>query len=172
MTALLRAFAGIALLRLDPGVLPASIVLLALTAFVYAAASAVASGVAIGDGHAAGRALVDTASTLAFFWLVLAARGRGHRFRQTMSAIFGAMVLLAPLAIALQWIFGLAGAPELVKVFATSALLAVVVWSILIIGHALQGAIEVGQVTGIALALIWWIANYVIVDRVYPAPAV
>lgn len=171
MTGLLRAFAGIALLRLDPSVLPASIVLLVLTAAAYAAASAAASRIVIADSHWLGRALLDVGSTLAIFWLMLALRRRGHRWRQTMSAIFGSIVLLAPLAIALQWVFGIEGAPELVKVLATSALMAVVIWTILIVGHVLRSAIEVGQVAGIALALAWFVANSLLVERVYPAPA-
>lgn len=171
MTALLRAFAGIAMLRLDPSVLPASIVLLVLTAAAYVAASAVASRVVIDDGHWLGRALVDAGITLAYFRLVLAVRGRSDRFRQTMSAILGASLLLAPLVIALQWVFGIDGASEFVKVLATAALMAVVIWTILIVGHVLQSAIEVGRVAAIALALAWFFANVLIVERVYPAPA-
>ena len=169
MIALLRALAGIALLRKDPSVLPASIVLVVLTAITYAAASAVSSWLVIGDEHWLGRAVIDLVSTVALCWLLLAATRRGHRYLQTLSAVLGTAVLLSPLAIALQWLIGFEGTAYLIKVLAWAALLAVVIWSLLIVGHILRTALEVGYLTSLALALTWLVANEALIHRVYPA---
>ena len=171
MTVLLRALAGIALLRQDPSVLPASIVLVVLTGVAYVAASAASSWLVIHDGHWFGRAILDLVSTVALCWLLLAATRRGHRYRQTLAAVLGTAVLLSPLAIALQWLLDFEGTAYLIKVLAWAALLAVVIWSLLIVGHILRSALEVGYLTSIALALTWLVANQALIHRVYPAVA-
>ena len=169
MIALLRALAGIALLRQDPSALPASIVLVVLTAIGYAAASAASSWLVIDDGHWFGRAALDLASTVVLCWLLLAATRRGHRYRQTLAAVLGTAVLLSPLAMAFQWLLEFEGTAYLIKVLAWAALLAVVIWSILIVGHILRTALEVGYLTSLALALTWLVANQALIHRVYPA---
>lgn len=171
MTAFLRAFAGIAVLRLDPSALPASLVLLLLAAAAYWASSAFAASLLFTDGHWLGRANVDLASTLVPVWLLLSARGRGHRWRQTMSAILGTAVLLSPLGIALQWLLYGAGTPALIKVFTSVGVLAVVAWSMLIVAHVLRSAIDVGYLSSIALSLAYLFLNWLFLSWAYPVQA-
>ena len=69
MTQLLRSLFQIALLRRDPGVLPASIVLAALLAIAYAVMSALQSWILYGSDRIVMRTAVDLGLSLALVWV-------------------------------------------------------------------------------------------------------
>ena len=79
MTRLPSSLAQIALLRKDPGILPASFLLSAFLALGYAGANAVLAWVDHAERILA-RTALDLGLTLAFFGLLLALTRRSHRF--------------------------------------------------------------------------------------------
>lgn len=171
MTQLLRSLVQIALLRQDPGVLPASIVLAALLAFAYALTSAVQSWILYGGDRILLRTAVDLGLSLALVWIVLAVTRRGHRFPQTASAVLGISVLVAPFVVVLLLMQGPATTHYAVWLLARAGAVIVTIWFIVVIGHILRGALETGLVTGVAIALTWVIASRAVADKLFPLAA-
>jgi hypothetical protein len=170
MTRLLSSIARIAMLRNDPGTLPASMTLAALLAIAYAAANTL-HAFANGDDRILPRAALDLGFTLAFFWLVLALTSRRQRFAQTMSALFGAYLLLAPLMALLL----LGRAPsrpgDSFPVFMNLASTLVVAWYLLIVAHILKSALDTLLLTGFVIAIAWVLASATLAATVFPGGA-
>jgi hypothetical protein len=172
MTQLLSSLVQIALLRKDPGVLPASIALAVLLAVAYAATSALQSWILYGADRIVPRTVVDLGLSLALFWLLLAVTRRGHRYPQTISAVLGTSVLITPIVILLLLLMqGPATTYYPVWLLARVGAIVVTIWFLVIIGHILRGALETGLVTGVAIALTWLIAGRALADKLFPMAA-
>jgi len=172
MTQLFRLLVEIALLRKDPGVLPASVVLAVLLAIAYAITSGLQSWILYGGDRIVTRTAVDLGLSLALFWLLLAVTRRRHRYPQTISAVLGTSVLIAPFVVALLLLMqGPATTNYPVWLLARTGAIVVTVWFLLVIGHILRGALETGLVTGVAIALTWLIASKAVADRLFPLAA-
>lgn len=167
MTQLLRSLFDIALLRKDPSVLPASIVLLVLAGAAFAVSSAALSWLLHGNDRLAARTALDLAFTLVPFWLLLAMTRRGNRFRQTMTAVFGATALVTPFVIGVMLFQQLVSANEAARLLVLVGSVAVIVWYTLIVGHILKSALEIGFVTSIAIALTWLLASDTVAQRLF-----
>ena len=171
MTQLLRVLVDIALLRRDPGVLPASVTLLVLAATADALASAWYASIAFGSGNLAARIGLHLGFALSAFWVLLTAWGRGHRYRQTMTALLGTSVLLTPIAVALYFLQVLATQSEAITFLLGMAKLAVLVWFVVIVAHIVRSALDATLFTGVFVALAWVLADQVLARTVFPAPA-
>jgi hypothetical protein len=168
MTQVLISLAEIARLRRDPSDLPASIVLLVIMAAAYAGSSALQAWLLYEDDRLLARTAVDLGLTFAMFWFVLAVTRRLHRYRQTMNAVLGTSVLLTPL---LMLLIALQQPAEIyypIKLVAWAGSIAVIVWYTLIIGHILRSALEIGFVTGIAIAITSVIAGNAVLNWLFP----
>lgn len=168
MTRLLSSLAQIAILRKDPGILPASVTLALPLALAYAGASALHAFVN-GDDRIVARALLDLGLTIGFFWVVLAVTRRSHRYAQTISAVMGAYVLLAPLVALLLFARTAARTSYPVWLFTTVGSTLVVIWFLLIVAHILKCALDTGLVTGYAIALTWVLATWAVAARIFAA---
>jgi hypothetical protein len=172
MTQLLRSMVQIALLRKDPSVLPASVVLGALLASAYVLTSAVQSWILHGSDRIVSRTAVDLGLSVALVWVVLTVTRRGHRFTQTMSAVLGTSVLVAPFVVVLLLLMqGPATTYYPVWLVARAGAVVVTIWFIVVIGHILRGALETGLVTGVAIALTWLIASRALAEKLFPMAA-
>lgn len=167
MIQVLRSLIDIALLRRDPGELPASIVLLVLTGACYAATSALQSFMLHGGDRLFARTALDLGLALALFWVLLAVTRRGHRYRQTMIAVFGTSVIMTPFVVGLLLLQQPALSNYAIKWLAWAGSVAVIVWYTLVVGHILRSALEIGFVTSIAIALTWLIAGDALLRRVF-----
>ena len=168
MQYLLSSLVQIALLRKDPSVLPASVVLLVLTGIAFMAASALQAWMLHGNDRILGRTVLDLVLTVALFWLLLTLTRHGNRFRQTMSAVFGTTVLMTPFAIGLLAIQAPQSTVYAIKFLAWTGSVIVIVWYILVISHILRSAIQIGFVTSIAVALTWLIAGDALLKWLFP----
>lgn len=168
MRYLLSSLVQIALLRKDPSVLPASLVLLVPLGAAFTVASALQSWILHGNDHLVGRTALDLGLTLAIFWLLLAATNHGHRFRQTISAVFGTSVLVTPFAIALLLLQATASSGYVLKFFAWTGSVIIIIWYILIVAHILRSAIQIGFVTSIAIPLTWLVAGDALLKWLFP----
>jgi len=168
MTRLPSSLAQIALLRKDPGVLPASLLLSALLALGYVGANAVLAFVDQAERILA-RTAIDLGLTLAFFWMLLALTRRGHRLPQTLSAVFGTYMLLAPAMTVLILMRGPAKTNYAVWLLTNAGSTVITIWYLLIVGHILKCALDTGLVTGFAVAVTWAIASLAIAQMLFPA---
>lgn len=167
MTRLLRSLAQIAMLRKDPGVLPASAALVVLLAIAYAGASAL-HALVNGDTHIVARAGLDLGLTLGFFWLLLALTSRRHRFAQTMSALLGAYVLLAPLVTLLLLAHGVAESSDPALLLTSTGSALVIVWFLMIVAHILKHALDTGLIIGGVIAVTWVVASWTLAAWLFP----
>ncbi len=172
MRYLLSSLVQIALLRKDPSVLPASVVLLVLTGIAFTAASALQAFSLHGNDRLLGRTAFDLALTVGLIWLLLTLTRHGNRFRQTLSAVFGTTVLMTPFAVGLLVIQAPQATAYAIKYLAWTGSVIVFVWYILIIAHILRSAIQIGFVTSLAVALTWLVVGDAMVKWLFPpAPA-
>jgi hypothetical protein len=172
MTQLLSSLVQIALLRKDPSVLPASVVLAGLLAIAYAVTSALQSWILYGSDRIVSRTAVDLGLSLALVWVVLTVTRRGHRYPQTINAVLGTSVLVAPFVVLLLLLMqGPATTYYPAWLVARAGAVVVTIWFIVVIGHILRGALETGLVTGVAIALTWLIASRALVEKLFPMAA-
>ena len=169
--ALLKTFADIALWRRGPADLPASAALLAVVMALYLLLSCAQMAVTSRDPLPLATAIVDLCAGSAVVVALLAATGRLARAPQTLTALLGTGVLLAPAVIAL--LAGIATLPAadprgLVLRF---ALLGFLLWDRLIAAHVLRAALDTSLVAGVVLAMVLALAVYVLVDWLAPLPA-
>lgn len=162
------SLAQIALLRKDPGILPASFLLSALLALSYAGANAVLAWMDQAERILA-RTALDLGITLAFFGLLLALTRRSHRLAQTLSAVFGTFVLLSPAMAILLLMRGPAKTNYGVWLLANAGSVVITIWYLLIVGYTLKCALDTGLVTGFAVAVTWAIAGIAIAQTLFPA---
>ena len=152
---------GILRLRRGPQDLPADVGTL-----VFWLGVALVIGMAIGIpmyGVAGALALnvLDLAVLYAFITVALAMRGFPGRWIQTWTAMAGSGALLGVL-MALLMLLG-AGDPEAVSPLVVLAMLALLVWLLLVFGHILHQALELGgRMTGMLIALVYLIISSVI----------
>lgn len=105
--------------------------------------------------------LLDLAVLYAFIAIVLGMRGFPGRWIQTWTAMAGSGALLGVL-MALLMLLG-AGDPEAVSPLVVLAMLALLVWLLLVFGHILHQALELGgRMTGMLIALVYLIISSVI----------
>jgi hypothetical protein len=158
MTALLSSLAQIALLRKDPGILPASTAWVVVFTLGYAGVNCLMARIDVSD-RILERTAFDLVLTLTFFWLLLAITRRAHRFPQVVNAIFGTYLVLAPVMIGLMLLRGLAKTHYVFWLLMTAGTTVVVIWYLLVVGHVLRSALDTGLVTGFAIAVTWAIVS-------------
>ncbi|HEX9707782.1 MAG TPA: hypothetical protein VGA24_09120 [Steroidobacteraceae bacterium] len=167
MTRLPSSLAQIALLRKDPGILPASLLLSALLALGYAGANAFLAYVDDAERILL-RTAVDLGLALAFFWMLLVLTRRTHRLPQTLSAVFGTYVLLAPAMTLLIMLGGPAKTNYAAWLLTNAGSTVITIWYLLIVGHILKSALDTGLVTGFAIAVTWAVASVAIARSLFP----
>lgn len=103
----LGTLAGIVRLRKGPEDLPVSpaLLLLAIAASVVVDAVTIAVLPLPFEGGSALLILIDVVTTLLWFGALLRIAGRPERFLQTLTAVFGFQLLLAPAMILTGWLF-------------------------------------------------------------------
>jgi len=157
MQELLRLFFDIAVLRGSPRDLPATPRLLIVVSVLYVATSAIQSWLVDGPDRAILRALADLGLTAGYFALILAVGQRRHRLPQTLIALLGVTVLLAPLLIGVNWLLERYKAFELLLVVLSMSLL---FWYLCIIGHIARSALDAPWFTGLVVALAYLFVSY------------
>jgi len=154
VTALFRVLFEIASLRSGPQVLPASTLLFGLVAGGYLLAKLVVLTLASPDVP---RPLLvagfDLALDAAVLWAILRLADRQARFVQSLTALYGVGILLNAALLPGALLARHGGGP----LVTLGLLLALVVfaWSIVVIGHVLRHALELGAAPALALAVGW-----------------
>jgi hypothetical protein len=161
MQQLIRVFWDISLWRRGPRDLPASRSLLAAVALAYTAVSALQSRLMYGPSLVLARALADLALTVAVFWATLAIAQRPHRFLQTAIAVLGTGTLLSLPLVALQLAATQVGPQGPAGAFLSIASVPLLVWYLFVVGHIVRLALEAPWLTGMAVAMTYFVLSYV-----------
>lgn len=170
---LLRPFLQLCLLNLAPQDLPASRMLLGLSASAYLLVSAAMGWPAYGLGLSLVQAVVDLGILLIFTWGVLSFRRHSERFLQTASALAGVGavfgVLLLPLVYALYRAELLHQPAEL----AMLSYLVVLVWLLVVFGNIFRHALGLRHLAlGIGVALGFVLFASAAIQMMFPAQQV
>lgn len=171
MQGLLKDIWDIALWRRGPGELPDSMRLLLGAAAVYAALSAVQSWMLYGPDRLLARTLADLALASGLVWLLLVVTGRGHRLRQTLTAILATAALVSPLVILLLGLKDAAAASQLLALLVWAGSVGVILWYTFIVGHIVRAALDTGLFTGVAVAITYLVASAAVLTRLFPDAA-
>ncbi|MCP4283322.1 MAG: hypothetical protein GY792_02545 [Gammaproteobacteria bacterium] len=164
MGRLLNVFVDICLLRTGPQDLPGSAFLVLLTATLSLLTGTIVIVETFGSlANALTAQLLDILLLLGLLRLLLQAKGKSARFMQTASALFGSGVLINLVTMPLQLVASGdssgSTANDLIGLF----YLVFIIWAIVIVGHIIRHALEIRMVSGIVIALGYFlIANYII----------
>lgn len=162
MFALVRRFAAICVLQAGPQDLPASRFLLRAVLLLYVLLNGILLGSLYGLGEAMLQTLAGTAG-LVVFTLILLWRTRYARIPQTLTALFGIGILFG----LIFWpLLVVAGMPADLRTLLT---LAILVWSLLAMGHVLAKALDWPLAGGFVLALCYDLTSYYLTALLLPA---
>lgn len=166
-----KTLADIALWRRGPADLPESAWLLGVAMALYFIQSCVQSRLMTHDDGALVAAVVDLCVSSGLIVALLSAARRAARAPQTLLALLGTEVLLAPAVIAVLLGQGTLGAADPTGQMLRLLLLGLIVWDRLIAAHVLRCAFDVSLGAGIALSLATAVAGYLFASWLSPLPA-
>jgi hypothetical protein len=162
MGEVVKLFAQIALMRRGPQDLPASGLLLTFTIVAYVAINSVVSSVFPPARNWPALLLVDVAFLLLWNASLLRAAGRPERTVQTITAVFGYQLLLAPLLLIFQWLAQRFHGDPVWAGPVEAAGLVLLVWLVVANGRIVSAALEWSITAGVALVIVQTIADEVL----------
>lgn len=169
--ALLKPFVDICLLRRNPQDLPTSGLLLALCLLAYALSGMLLSTIMLPAPTAFLAGLADTALLCLLTASVLYLQRLRARVPQTLSALAGTGAILSIVALPVtSWLHSASAAgrdtslPDL-------ALLALLVWSLVVAGHILRHALSTVFIVGLVLAVLFFWISVNVLYSLFPLSA-
>ena len=154
---LLKVFLDICLLRAPPQTIPKSTLLQALTLLTYVVANGFLAAEELPGWKAVLAAGVDALLLVALAQTVLWVRNTPERVTQTVTALAGTGTLLTliamPVLAALQH-------GDQANVIQALAWIALVFWSIIVVGHIIRHAMSVHFLWGMAISAGYWYISY------------
>jgi hypothetical protein len=168
MRELVQLFAQIALLRRGPQDLPASRLLLALTVGAYLAVNFLVASALPPVKDWPAQVLIDALFTLLWYVGLLRLLGRGERFLQTATAVFGLQTLLSPLLIASDWLMLRFGQNGLWQLPVACAGLLLIVWLIAASSQIVKAALEWSSPASVVLVILQTFSGRVLLVALFP----
>ncbi len=168
LAALARLYFAIAIWRRGPQDLPAVGILLPLTIAAYVLLSA-AAGALLPSLHP-GRllqVLADALFVAVWYWLVLAIARRRERYLQTATALFGLQTVLAAPSMAMIWLMQRIDQQASLRLPVYIAALALVIWTLVAIGHILRAALQRPLALCLVLALLQMLVEELLFLRIF-----
>jgi hypothetical protein len=165
MQALVRVFWDIALWRRGPRDVPPSWALFALVAVLYVTTSAAQSLLIYGPTLAWGRGLADLGLTSVVFGACLAVGRRTNRLLQTLTAVLGTGALLALPMIGILLLGQQLGPDGPLALLLSLVSLPILVWYLFIVGNIVRLALEAPLLTGMAVAMTYFVLSYAALVR-------
>jgi len=171
--AILGLFADIARLRRGPEDLPASSTLLLLTIVAYAALDALLLSITPGlPGNSIVLIAIDMAVTLAWYAMLLRIAQKPERYLQTVTAVLGFQLVLAPILLASGWLFLKYQADTTWQLPASMVRLAVEVWALIVLSRILRSATGWPMFGCVALSIGQELVTLMLASAVVPGAAV
>jgi hypothetical protein len=167
LLAIINFFIELALLRRAPQDLPASSVLLLLTALAGLCAGLLL-GLTAGVGLASGllQSLLDLALLLGALAVALRQIGHPMRFLQTATALMGVDILISLLALLPVGLARPVDSESGVLALAGLLFMVLVAWSVLATGHILRHAFGISLLQGAAIAIGFDMLSFVIIGGI------
>ena len=162
MQAVLSISWDIALWRRSPRDLPASAALLGVVALPYVLFGVAQAALMYDPALALERSLVDLAVTAVVFWGCLAARRRGYRILQTLTAVLATTTLIAVPMLALLLASDALGKDGPAALALQFCLLPLQVWYLLVISRIVRLALDSTLFIGMAVALSYAVLSYLV----------
>ncbi|MCP5151030.1 MAG: hypothetical protein H6983_06760 [Ectothiorhodospiraceae bacterium] len=168
MHPLVEPFLRISLLRMRPQDLPASGLLLAIALLAHTVTGIAVSMMSLPLGQSIAAALTDTALLVVLTATLLLAHGHRARMAQTLTALAGAGAVVGLVALPVTaWLHAttpVGGPPGAAAV----ALLALIGWSIAVVGHVLRHALSAPLFVGLAVAVIFYWISLSVLNHLFP----
>jgi hypothetical protein len=169
---ILRTLVGIARLRQGPEDLPTSASLLALMVMASIVPDAVLLAILPVSFQGNGAALIAIGifATLFWFGLVLRMAGKSERTLQTLTAVFGFQLVLAPALVFSGWFFALYNQDPTWQFPAAMLRLVVEVWALAVLARILRSATEWPLFACVMLAVANELLALLLVLSLFPQP--
>ncbi|MBT6273869.1 MAG: hypothetical protein HOI95_07025 [Chromatiales bacterium] len=156
--ALVRPFLALSVLRASPKDLPHSTFLLGLTVVTYLAVNVVTSWLVRPPGEALLLTLTEIALVFVLVPVTLAAYGFADRIAQTLTAMFGASIIIAAASLPLALWMGAEDNASAIRPDHQLALLVLTAWVLTVQGNILRHALSTGFGIGLAFSFaFFWI---------------
>jgi hypothetical protein len=169
MFAVIWTFAEIAFRKRGPEDLPDSGFLLGLTVVAYLILQLpVALPVYSFSAELLQNIMLEIGFLCLFLWGLLVFAGYRSRYRQTLTAFFGTGVLLTVLLIPLNYWWQSAAGPGSAPALPTAAILALIIWSLVINAHIVSRAISTSFTVGLIIAVAYFSLNYMMLMQMAP----
>ena len=175
MGQLLTLLWDICRLRRGPQDLPYSPQLLLVVCALFLVLQLAVSRILDAEQDSLGAGVLSLAFTLGVLYLLLNLRKQSARFVQTALAIISCLIIFSVLLVSITLMIGTAPkSPAQVTPFqfllATAALL-VLAWKLIVDGHILRHSLNVPFLFGVAIAVLWFIAEMALGSILGAAPA-
>jgi hypothetical protein len=169
---ILRTLVGIARLRQGPEDLPASVSLLLVVVLASIVPDAVLMAILPVSFQGNGAALIAIGSIATLFWfgLVLRVAGKSERWLQTVTAVFGYQLVLAPALVFSGWFFAVYNQDPALQFPAAMLRLVVEVWALVVMARILRSATEWPMFACVMLAIANELLALLLVLSLFPQP--
>ena len=172
-SAIFGIYADIARFRRGPEDLPASANLLLVTLVCYALLDALLLSIAPNlPGNHAVLIGIDIGVTLFWYWMLLRIARKPERYLQTVSAVFGFQLVLAPVLLATGWAFLKYQADPTWQLPVALLRLVVEVWALVVLSRILRSATGWPMAGCVALSIAQELITLLLVSAIVPAPVV
>lgn len=161
MFLVLNAFLQVALLRLGPEDLPASPLLLAVTAAAYIFVDLLVIAMLYPANVVMPLLLADVMLLLVWCWALLVFFGHLSRWSQTVTAMLGAGALLQVIALP----FSVLTIFDDMAALRVAVLVMILLWAIAVHGHILARSLSRSFGIGVMLATVYFVLNFELVSR-------
>lgn len=172
MTALLRVFFDICLLRQGPQDLPAAQALLWISLLAHAIGSLVLASISLSGEAAMLSALVESLLMVTLSYVLLAVNNRRARWLQTLTALAGTNVILVMFALPLMVWWQSLRAANLDQVIPALLILGLVIWNLMILAHIFRHALSSRFGLGMFTAIGYYCLSAVIIQLLVPMETV
>jgi hypothetical protein len=171
MKEFIQLFTQIALLRRGPQDLPASMLLLVLTALAYFLVNFVVIALMPPLKGWGGHPLLDVAFYLVWYFVLLRLAGRSERNLQTTTAVLGFQTVLAPPSIISNWLVLRFAQDQTWQLPVALMFLMLLVWVIAANGHVVKAALEWSSLASVGLVILQIFTQEIIELALFPVPA-
>jgi len=171
MLPIFDAFLQIALRRRGPEDLPDSQFLLLIAGLAYLLTQAILALPVYESLPLILRSLfIDVLLVCGVLWGLLNLAGHKRRFRRTLTAIFGTGALLGACMMPFNYWLDLVVASGKPSASPRIALLAIISWWVVVNGHIFSRALSAPFAAGLAVAVGYFLLNYVVIAQFGPVP--
>jgi hypothetical protein len=168
----LRLFVGIARLRNGPEDLPASTMLLVLTIAASIVPDAIQLAILPASfvGNKVALVVVLNVYVLLWFALLLQVARRRERYLQTVTAVYGSQLIIAPALVFTAWFLLTYQKDPFWQTPATMLRLAVEVWTLVVMARILRSATQWPMFVCLVLAVVCELLALLLVGALFPQP--